>query len=44
MQLADLGARVIKVESFSGDDSRQFGPFIKIFQHTLPHLIEERSQ
>ena len=27
MQLSDLGARVIKVESFDGDDSRQFGPF-----------------
>ena len=29
MLLADLGARVIKVEPPSGDLSRQFGPFIK---------------
>ena len=30
MQLADLGARVIKVRVFyGGDDSRQFGPFYK---------------
>ena len=29
MQLSDLGARVIKVESLKGDDSRQFGPFYK---------------
>ncbi|MHA1598138.1 MAG: CoA transferase, partial [Alphaproteobacteria bacterium] len=30
MVLADMGARVIKVENPSGgDDARQFGPFIK---------------
>ncbi|PKM86938.1 MAG: carnitine dehydratase [Firmicutes bacterium HGW-Firmicutes-12] len=29
MILADLGAEVIKVETFTGDDSREFGPFIK---------------
>ena len=29
MILSDLGARVIKVESPTGDDSRKFGPFIK---------------
>jgi CoA:oxalate CoA-transferase len=28
MMLAELGARVIKVEPPAGDDSRQFGPFI----------------
>lgn len=29
MILADLGAEVIKFEPFTGDDSREFGPFIK---------------
>ena len=29
MVLADLGARVIKVEPLTGDDSRAFGPFVK---------------
>ncbi|MEX2650112.1 MAG: CoA transferase [Alphaproteobacteria bacterium] len=28
MVLADLGARIIKVESAKGDDSRAFGPFV----------------
>ena len=27
--LSDMGAEVIKVEKPSGDDSRNFGPFIK---------------
>ncbi len=29
MVLSDLGAEIIKVETPKGDDSRQFGPFIK---------------
>jgi len=29
MILADLGAEVIHIEPFSGDDSRHFGPFLK---------------
>ena len=29
MILSDLGARIIKIEPPGGDDSREFGPFIK---------------
>ena len=38
MMLSDLGARVIKVEApLVGDDSRKFGPLLKIIQLILCH-------
>ena len=43
MLLSDLGARVIKVESLKGDDSRQFGPFYKKTSIILRNIILNNS-
>jgi len=43
MVLADLGARVIKIEKFgTGDDTRAFGPFVD-GEVSLFHVLQPRQ-
>ena len=44
MILSDLGARVIKVEApENGDDSRKFGPFVKVGTKTIQVIVRKEQ-